>query len=70
MDADVEAVDDVQSRFIDFRDDRVVGIGRRMNNPQSIIVRVKINDVELCGVKILSCVDVLNDFACYKWAIE
>lgn len=62
MDAYVEAVHDVQSRFINFRDDCVVGFGRCMNNPQSIIVRVKIDDVELCGVKILSRVDVLDDF--------
>lgn len=31
MNTDIQAVHDVQCRFINFRDDRVVGVRRRMN---------------------------------------
>lgn len=60
--ADVQAVHDFQRRFVDFRDNRVVGVGRRMDDPQSVVVRVEIDDVVLCRVEVLSYVDVLDDF--------
>lgn len=63
VNADVQAVHYFQRRFVDFRDNSVVGVGRRMDNPQSVVVSIKINDVVLCRVEILSYVDILDDFA-------
>lgn len=62
VDADVQAVHDFQRRFVNFRDNGVIRVGRRMDNPQSIVIRIEINDVVLCRVEVLSYVDVLEDF--------
>lgn len=64
MNTDIQAVYDVQCGFVNFRDDRVIGVGRRVNYPQAIVVSIKINNVVLRRIQQLSAVDVLKDFAC------
>lgn len=63
MNADVQAVHDLQSCLVEFWNNRVIRVGSCMNNPQTIVIGVEINHVVFCGVKILSAVDVLYDFA-------
>lgn len=60
--ANVQAVHGLQCRLVDFRDNGVVGVGRCMNNPQSIVVGIEIDDVVLGRVEILSYVDILDYF--------
>lgn len=48
----------------------MVGVGRRMDNPQSVVVRVEIDDIVLCRVQVLSYVDVLDDFGGCKFEIR
>lgn len=62
INTDIQAIHDVQCRFINFRDDRVVGIRRRMNYPQAVLISVEINDVIIRTIKHLSAVDCLKDF--------
>lgn len=57
MNADVETVYNIQCRFIDFRNDRMIRLRTRVDNPQAIVVSVEIDDIELCCVKSLSAVD-------------
>lgn len=62
MNTDIQAIYDVQCRFINFRDDRMIGVRRCMDYPQAIVVSVEIYDVVFCRVERLSAVDVLKDF--------
>ena len=40
----------------------MIGVGCCMNNPKTIIIRIKIDDVVVCCVEVLSYVNVLNGF--------
>lgn len=62
MHADVHAVHDVQSGFVDFRDDCVIWIGSGVNDPQAIVVGIKVNHIVLSGVQVVSAVDVFKNF--------
>lgn len=69
MNADVQAVYNVQSRFIDFWDNRVIRVRRCMNDPQAVFISVEIDDIVLGFVKIMSDIvdaDIVKDFWFWK----
>lgn len=58
--ADVHAVRDLQSGFVDFRDDGVIGVGRGVDDPQAVVVGVEVDYVVLSCVQVLTAVEVLQ----------
>jgi hypothetical protein len=43
VNADIQAVDNRHTRFVDFRNNRVIRFRRRMNDPDPIVVGIEIN---------------------------
>jgi hypothetical protein len=64
--ADVEAALHLQSCFVDLWNDCVVRIWRAVNNPQAIIIDIKVHDVVVRCVQMMRVVDVLQASLSFK----
>jgi hypothetical protein len=60
VNADVQAVDNRHTRFVDLRNNRVIRFRRRMNDPDPIVVGIEINHAVVRRVEMLIFVDVLH----------
>lgn len=56
IDAYVKTVNGFKRRWIQHRDDGVIGMRRRINHPQSVVIHVEVDQVVLGRVEIVRAV--------------